>query len=199
VLGCFAAVFLVALVRHASSLGYVSGRHTLPLVLISAPWAAAGTFVCLRGLGVKLPWGPGTARAACVLATALVATVLVVYQLRPGHPTRRGHWAAGQWLAAHLGPSEAVLDTRGWARFIARAPGYDYWHVRQALTDAHLTYVVVGHDELESKSPRSRTLNALLAYAATPVQDFPVFVGEKSVGVRLFRFHRPGSWEGLVP
>ena len=43
VIAVFAAVFLMALVRHSTSLGYVSGRHTLPLVMISVPWAAAGT------------------------------------------------------------------------------------------------------------------------------------------------------------
>lgn len=199
VLGVFAAIFLTALVRHSSTLGYVSGRHTLPLVAIAVPWAAAGTFVCLRGLALKLPWSLHTARAVGILATALVVTTLVAYQLRPSHPTRRGHWAAGQWLAKHLNSDEAVLDTRGWARFLSQSPGYDYWHVRQALTDSHLAYVVVGHEELGAKSERSRTLNALLAYAATPVQDFPAYNGPRDVGVRLYRFHRPESWEGLVP
>jgi hypothetical protein len=199
VLGVFTAVFLLALVRHTMALGYVSGRHTLPLVAIAVPWAAAGTFVCLRGLGVKLPWSPRTAWATGIVAGVLVVSILVVYQLRPGHPTRSGHRAAGRWLAAHRQPSEVVLDTRGWARFIARAPGYDYWHVRQALTDSHLAYVVVGHEELEARTSRARTLHALLAYAATPVQDFPAFVGERNVGVRLYRFHRPDSWEGLLP
>ena len=182
VLAVFAGVFVLALLRHTAALGYLSGRHLLPLVLISVPWAAAGTFVCLRGLGLKLPWSPRTAWATCILASGLVALTLVVYQLRPSHPTRWGHWASGRWLAEHAGPSDLVLDTRGWARFIANAPGYDYWHVRQALTDSHLAYVVVGHEELEAKSPRARTLTALLAYAATPVQDFPVFVSDRNVG-----------------
>jgi 4-amino-4-deoxy-L-arabinose transferase-like glycosyltransferase len=199
VLAVFAGIFLFILVRHTTALGYVSGRHTLPLTAIAVPWAAAGTFVCLRGLGVTLPWSRRTAWAAGMLGSVLVVSIMVVYQLRPGHPTRWGHWAAGQWLAAHLAPCEVVLDTRGWARFVAEAPGYDYWHVRQALTDSHLAYVVVGHEELEARSTRSRTLNALLAFAATPVQDFPAFVGERNVGVRLYRFHRPDSWEGLAP
>jgi len=199
VLAVFAGVFLLALLRHTSALGYLSGRHMLPPVLISVPWAAAGTFVCLRGLGVKLPWSPRAAWSTCILAMGLVAGTLVLYQLRPSHPTRWGHWAAGRWLAEHAGPSDVVLDTRGWARFVSTAPGYDYWHVRQALTDSHLTYVVVGHEELEAKSPRARTLGALLAYAATPVQDFPVFVSDRNVGARIYRFHRPGSWEGLIP
>ncbi len=119
VLATFAVVFVLALLRHTAALGYLSGRHTLPLVLISVPWAAAGTFVCLRGLGVKLPWSRRTAWASCMAASAVVMLVMVVYQLRPAHPTRMGHWAAGRWLAQHAGPSELVLDTRGWARFVS--------------------------------------------------------------------------------
>jgi 4-amino-4-deoxy-L-arabinose transferase-like glycosyltransferase len=198
VLAMFAAVFLIMLLRHVAALGYLSGRHTLPLVMISVPWAAAGTFVCLRGLAVKLPWSPRTAWISCVLSMGVVVVTLVVYQLRPGHSSRWGYWAAGRWLAEHATAGDVVLDTRGWARFISQTPGYDYWHVRQALTDARLSYVVVGHEELAALSPRARTLNALLAYAGTPVQDFPVFVGDKSVGVRIYRFHQPRSWEGLV-
>ena len=92
-----------------------------------------------------------------------------------------------------------MLDTRGWARFVSGQPGYDYWHVRQALTDSHLSYIVVGLDELEARSSRARTLRALLAYAATPLEDFPAFPGDRTPGVRLYRFHRPGTWEGLAP
>jgi len=198
VLGTFAGAFLIMLLRHVAALGYLSSRHTLPLVMISVPWAAAGTFVCLRGLAVTLPWNTRTAWITCVLSMGLVVTTLVVYQLRPGHSSRSGHWAAGRWLAEHATAGDVVLDTRGWARFVSQTPGYDYWHVRQALTDARLSYVVVGHEELAAPSPRARTLNAILAYAATPAQDFPVYVGGKSVGVRIYHFHQPSSWEGLV-
>jgi hypothetical protein len=198
VLATFAVTFLIMLLRHAAALGYLSSRHTLPLVLITVPWAAAGTFVCLRGLAVKLPWSRRTARFTCVLGVGLVVVTLVAYQIRPGHPSRWGYWAAGRWLAEHATAGDVVLDTRGWARFISQTPGYDYWHVRQALTDSRLSYVVVGHEELAAPSPRARTLSALLAFAATPVQDFPMFVGNKSVGVRIYRFRRPSSWEGLV-
>jgi 4-amino-4-deoxy-L-arabinose transferase-like glycosyltransferase len=199
VLGMFAGVFTLALARHATVLGYLSGRHVLPLVLISVPWAAAGTFICLRGLGVKLPWQPRTAWTTCAVMSGLVVLTMAAYQLRPSHPTRWGHWAAGRWLADHAAPGEPVLDTHGWARFVSNAPGYDYWHVRQALTDSRLSYVVVGHEELEAKSRRAKTLSALLTYAATPLADFPVYVNDRNVGAMIYGFHRPASWEGLKP
>jgi len=200
VLGVFALVHLAALVRHGSTLGYLSGRHVLPLIIASMPWAAAGTFVCLRGLGLKLRWPPRTKRAALVGAATLIVAVLSVYQLRTSHESRRGHWEAGRWLAQNAKPGERVLDTRGWARFVAdKLVGYDYWHVRQALSDRGLAFVVVGRDELEADSPRARTLSALLAHAATPVQDFPVRVGKRDVGARIYRVNQPISWEGFAP
>ena len=200
VLGAFAAVHLAALVRHGSTLGYLSGRHVLPLVIASMPWVAAGTFVCLRGLGLKLSWSPRAKRAALVGAVGIVVAILSAYQLRTSHESRRGHWEAGRWLAQNAKPGDRVLDTRGWARFVAdKLVGYDYWHVRQALSDQGLAFVVVGRDELEADSPRARTLSALLAHAATPVQEFPVGVGKRDVGVRIYRVNQPISWEGFAP
>jgi Dolichyl-phosphate-mannose-protein mannosyltransferase len=198
----FAAVYAIALVRHSALLGYLSGRHIMTIVYASVPWAAAGSFVCARGIVVKLRFGTRKARIAAILAGFVVVAASIVVQMQPNHLnhlSRWGHWAAGQWLAANADSSELVLDTRGWARFVSNHPGYDYWHVRQALTDSHLSYIVVGMDELEAKSSRAKTLNALLSYAATPLKDFPGFPGDRTTGVRLYRFQRPGSWEGLVP
>lgn len=199
VLATFVILFGSALTRHAAIAGYLSGRHTLPLVLVSTPWAAAGCYVCMRRLGELLPWSRQTARAVGLLGIGLVASILAAYQLRPPHPSRWGHWAAGRWLAEHRGPAETVLDTRGWARFVSESPGYDFWHVRQAFTDSRLSYVVVGHDELQADSPRARTLNAVLAHAASPLRDFPAFHDGMSVGVRIYRFHRPDHWQGIAP
>ncbi len=198
----FAAVYAVALVRHSVLLGYLSGRHIMALVYASIPWAAAGSFVCARGLSIKLSWSRQVCRRAAVAAACLAVAASIVVQMQPthlNHLSRSGHWAAGRWLADHADPRELVLDTRGWARFISGHPGYDYWHVRQALTDSHLSYIVVGVDELEARSARARTLNTLLSYSATPVMEFPTFPGDSTPAVRLYRFHRPRTWEGLIP
>ena len=141
-------------------------------------------------------------RRAAVLAGCLIVMASIVVQMQPSHLnhlSRSGHWAAGRWLAEHAEPSELVLDTRGWAKFVSGHPGYDYWHVRQALTDSHLAYIVVGVDELQARSTRARTLRACSAYSATPLVDFPAFPGDPAPGVRLYRFHRPRTWEGLIP
>jgi 4-amino-4-deoxy-L-arabinose transferase-like glycosyltransferase len=202
VLLVFTAVYGLALVRHSATLGYLSGRHVMALVVASAPWAAAGAYVCGRGIATKLRWTDRTIRWAGIAAMGVTVAASFVVQMRPNHLnhlSRWGHWAAGQWLAANARPDELILDTRGWARFISGRPGYDYWHVRQALTDSHLSYVLVGLDELDAPSPRAATLKALLAYAATPLLDFPADPGQLIPAVRLYRFRRPSTWEGMAP
>ena len=51
----YLALFTLVLVRHELRMGYLSDRHTLTLVTLSLPWAAAGTFVCARGLARQAP------------------------------------------------------------------------------------------------------------------------------------------------
>ena len=129
------AVFLLALVRHTASLGYLSGRHTLPLVLISVPWAAAGTFVCLRGLGAEAPLEPPRAPGP----TGIVAASVIVATLRGLPATARppeplgplGRRAAGSPSTA--GPRTScstpaagrVRLGRAGIRLLARPPGAD--------------------------------------------------------------------------
>ena len=195
----YLALFCAVLVRHVWKMGYLSGRHTLALVIVSVPWAAAGTTICACRLASVLRWSPRLARTVGIAVLTAAIGASTAFQLKPSHPTRWGHWAAGRWLASHTQAADAVLDSRGWAAFLSGRPSYDYWHVRQAFTDSRLAYVVVGADELEASSRRSTTLRAVLAYAAEPVAAFPETRGGAGVGVQVFRYHRPRSWEGLRP
>lgn len=200
-LGLFAGVYSVALVRHSTSLGYLSGRHILPLVVASIPWAAGGTYICWRRIGELLRLGPRAMTLGKIGAMAFALGLSIGVQLNPHHLhhlSRWGHWAAGRWLSTHAEPGEEVLDTRGWARFVSGLPGYDYWHVRQALTDSHLSYILVGLDELKARSARGETLRALLAYAGTQIEEFPASPVDPTPAVRIYRFRRPASWEGFA-
>lgn len=194
----YLALFSLVLVRHELRMGYLSGRHTLTLVVVSLPWAAAGVFICARGLALKLWLGRRARWGAAVALIAAAVITGVVFQTKPAHPSRWGHREAGLWLKYNAKPGQAVLDTRGWASFVCGLPGYDYWHVRQAFTDSKLSYIVVGADELNAPSQRAETLRAVLAYAATPSVSFPERQGGHQPGVLVYRFHRPESWEGLV-
>ncbi len=172
----FSAVYTIALVRHSSLLGYLSGRHIIALLYASLPWAAAGTFVCLRGIAVKLRMSPRQARFAGFGVGCMLVLGSVAVQMQPNHLnhlSRFGHWAAGKWLTETARPDELVLDTRGWARFVSGQPGYDYWHVRQALTDSHLSYIVVGLDELQARSPRRANVESSAGLRGDPGSRLP--------------------------
>ncbi len=195
----YLAAFSAIAIRHAATLGYLSSRHALSLVALSVPWAAAGTLAWVDGFPARRGLSPTQGRRlgyACMTALAVVA---VVAQLKAGHPSRWGYRAAGVWLAERADPAEAVLDTRGWASFIRGGPGYDYWHVRQALSDRKLKYVVVGRDELQAPSRRGATLRAMLAYAGHPAAEFPGRADGRGSGVLVYRFDPPRSWEGIRP
>ena len=199
-IAAYVLLFTALLLRHATLLGYLSGRHALTLVIASLPFAAAGALDVARRVRQRCGWDEATARRrGAMVLVALVLAGVASQQARPGHPSRWGHREAGRWLAAHAEADAAVLDTRGWAAFVSGRPSYDYWHVRQALSDARLAYVVVGADELSAPSRRAATLRALLAYAAEPAASFPGRRGGSGADVRVFRFHRPASWEGLRP
>ncbi len=198
VVGAYLMLFTLVLARHELRMGYLSDRHTLTLVILALPWAAAGVFVCARRLAAVLGLCRRPARLAGLLLFVLAFASGLHLQMKPAHASRWGHHAAGKWLVHNAEPGEAVLDTRGWATFVSGLPGYDYWHVKQAFTDSHLAYVVVGEDELNATSRRGETLRAVLAYAAKPVAAFPAKKGGHDVGVRVYRYTKPLSWEGVT-
>ena len=79
-------------------------------------------------------------------------------------------------------------------------PRYPFEFIQgDALTDARLAYIVVGTDELSAASRRAETLRAVLAYSSTAVAAFPDDQEGRGVGVQVYRFNRPDSWEGLSP
>ncbi len=195
----YLVVFSTIAIRHASTLGYLSGRHALSLIVVTIPWASAGFIAWASGFSARRGLSPAWGRRLAYAGLAGLVVVGVSAQVKAGHPSRWGYQAAGLWLADRAGPGEAVLDTRGWASFVRGIPGYDYWHVRQALSDRQLRYVVVGSDELAAPSRRAATLRAMLARAGKPVASFPGRRDGRGSGVEVYRFEAPDSWEGITP
>ncbi len=192
-------VFSLIAIRHASTLGYLSGRHALSLIVVTVPWASAGIWAWVSGFPARRGLGVEQGRRLGYAALTALALVGIVAQAKAGHPSRWGYRAAGLWLADKAKPGDAVLDTRGWASFVRGIPGYDYWHVRQALSDRNLRYIVVGSDELKAKSRRAATLRAMLARAGQPVASFSGRRDGRGSGVEVYRFEAPESWEGITP
>jgi len=196
----YAALFSAILIRHAMTFGYLSSRHTLTLVIVALPFASAGVMACVRAVRERRP-AMSSSRTLVLRSLAVIALLSVTLAVqfhRPPHQSRWGHGEAGKWLAAHADPGQKVLDTRGWAAFVSGRSAHDYWHVRQALLDPQLAFVVVGEDERSADSRRGETLRALLAYAAEPVAEFPERKGGQRVGVRVYRFHPPSDWRGIA-
>jgi len=195
----YAVIFAMIAIRHASTLGYLSGRHALSLIVVSVPFASAGTWAWISGFASRRGLSLATARRLGYASLTILAVAGITAQAKAGHPSRWGYQAAGIWLAEKAKPGDAVLDTRGWASFVRGIPGYDYWHVRQALSDRNLHYVVVGSDELKAKSRRAATLRAMLARAGQPVASFSGRRDGRGSGVEVYRFDAPESWEGITP
>jgi 4-amino-4-deoxy-L-arabinose transferase-like glycosyltransferase len=193
----FAVLFLVLLVRHVLLLGYLSQRHVIPLALACLPWSAASAFAIASAVAARWSWKPEARARRRLIAAGLIAVVgLAVQSVRPEHPTRWGQGAAGAWLAANRARGEAILDTKGWALFLTRMPGYDAWHVPQALTDSRLAYVVVGRDELNAGSPRAQALRQILSASGDPVASFSESPTGSEPEIQVFRYRRPEPDKG---
>ncbi|WP_152053254.1 ArnT family glycosyltransferase [Tautonia marina] len=197
-LGLLAVGFLVILIRHTMTTGYLSDRHCALFVVAVLPWSAFGLLDLARRWADRRALAPARRQRLARLALALLLVGVVALQLKPGHASRWGYQQAGQWLAQRAGPGDAVLDTRGWAAFVSDLRSYGPWHIRQALTDEKLAYIVISDDELTAESRRAETLAALLDYAAVPVAAFPERQGGDTIGVHVYRFAQPESWEGIL-
>ena len=147
------------LVRHAVTLGYLSGRHTLTAGRASrSPGRRPGSSsVGRRVSSARLGWRPRTARASAMRSSSLIVAGQSPSSQAAQPRSRWGHsrGRAAGWSTTPR-PADAVLDTRGWAAFVSGRPSYDYWHVRQAFTDSHLAYVVVGDRRAEGREPAGR-------------------------------------------
>ena len=69
----------------------------MALVVASIPWAGAGTFVCCRGIALKLlrldgRWGHRAQIAA--MGLAIVGSLLV--QMKPNHLNHLSRWGTGR-------------------------------------------------------------------------------------------------------
>ncbi len=181
-------IFAALLVRHLSTLGYLSVRHVLAPVVLGLPWAGwrlARLFARLEGwLRLSRQLRPVT----CATAIAVMVALGVTAQAKPSHPTRYGHWSAGRWLATHTQHDDAILDTRGWAAFLADRPTYGPWHFQQAADDPRLAFVVVEQNELASGSERSQRLHAWLDGRTSLAAAFPDHPGGSPMHVLVYRW-----------
>jgi hypothetical protein len=139
------------LVYLAARVGYVSERHTVLLVLVGCLFAGAALEPVAAGLAALPKVGRLWAGryAAVGLLAMLVATALPA-TLKPLHPNREGHKHAGRWLAAHLQPTDCLIDPFEWAQWYAWRSLY---FVPEDPPNATVIYSVV---ENNPATPHSR-------------------------------------------
>jgi hypothetical protein len=197
-IGVYVILFVAVVVRHATSFGYLSSRHALTLVVATVPCVGAGLYTWATGFPARRGLNPLQAKRLATLGLCGLIALGTGAQVKGQHHSRSGHMDAGEWLRDHASATDAVLDTRGWASFVRDGKSYDYWHVRQALNDSSLHFIVVGTDELKADSPRASTLRALLAYAGSTAAEFPDRPGSKHIAVKIYEYHQPISWKGMT-
>ena len=199
--------FALVLLQFARGSGYIATRHTLTMVALLVFFSASAGLVLFDGLVQRFAGrrsrnetGPMPAvaseRGAILAFFLMAALVCLPRSLKPLHPGRIAHIAAGRWLAKNTPPSAVVLDTLGWASWRADRRAYGYTAARQAFEDPRLAYVVAVRKELTAPSARAETLRHLLQVASKPVAEFKGRQGKPHEDVLVFRWHPDRLGEG---
>ena len=113
----YGAAHLALLVGMAATSGYLSERHTLPVVFVGCLFAAAAVVPLGTWLAGRCRVRPRTATAA--LAATVFLTCLPA-ALRPRHDDRLGHLLAGKWLAEHAAAADTIVDPFDWGAVLRR-------------------------------------------------------------------------------
>jgi 4-amino-4-deoxy-L-arabinose transferase-like glycosyltransferase len=137
-----AALHGAILWRVAVMKGYVSDRHTMPIVLIACLWIGAllaefGRRLCTLNL---LKWSGG--HGATIALTAVLLAWGLPSSLKPMHANRAGHHAAGRWLARNLSPDDEVIDPYCWAHFYSGSVFLEGRYIALPI-EKHTRYVVL--------------------------------------------------------
>ena len=130
VLVCLALIVLLE--RVAVTLGYLSDRHMLLIILGGSYWATAALFKMGCSLQAGGQWLtkhlPSTRRwqlASSARGSVVIGTVLLLIligsmlpkTLEPLHLNRKGFRHAGVWLAEQSAPWDEVIDPYCWSHY----------------------------------------------------------------------------------
>ena len=172
----FCALLFAAILFHTVREGYLAARHLLPFTVAAAACMGFGTQVVgdrlsrvLRRAEVRRTFVPH----AAIVLTVFVASLSMLYGVRPLHPSRAGHRSAATWLARNARRGDRVVDTQGWTGLYSGLATVPYEKSRSELLHPNLRYLVIEDRELSFDSRRSRTIQRLLDQAGTQVASFP--------------------------
>ena len=102
----------------ARSAGYLSERHTLPVVLMGTFFAA----YAMQELPRRMRGLPGVGPVLDHPATKWVTLLAILLSCLPAtlkslHENRHGHRLIGAYLREHAGPEDAIIDPYNWAQY----------------------------------------------------------------------------------
>jgi hypothetical protein len=183
-LSSFIVTFLMVLFIAVLMLGYVTSRHFLLPVMALLPAAGLGLVVVAERIQRRFAMpevGPIVRRLAAVVAVGCLLTTLL-----PPHHTHAAHRSAADWLRSQADASALVLDQYGWTALSSGRSTYRFDEAETALTDAQLRYVVVERIDLEARSPRGKSLRAVLGSADRAHLLFADVRGRSAHDVLLF-------------
>lgn len=116
----FGVLFLTLLIGLHLSVGYVSRRHWLPVVIFLLPFAGRGLWTLGRMLDARFPAFAARPWAGPAVVGLIVAGFLVEMATNPADPVKLARREAASWLRAHAGGG-AVAAQRARDAFYAGA------------------------------------------------------------------------------
>jgi hypothetical protein len=144
--------------RVAASLGYLSERHLILILLCGCFWAAAFLQEMAQGLVRVAMWFldliPRKSRlhgfpkdrvyqvGSILVMLALIAPLLP-RTLEPLHVNRRGFRQAGLWLAQHAAPWDPITDPYCWSHYYAGKVFLEGLSINPPLGVLPIRYVVL--------------------------------------------------------
>jgi hypothetical protein len=186
---------VAALWRLYETGGYCTPRHTLILVLLLFPAAAAGiagtiaaieAFVSRRSAAAV---GRVLRPVAWVVVLGGLVTVYAPRTLAPLNQGLGGYRAAGLWLRSRVAGDARVVDLTGWSLFYGGLQGYTFANLIQAPEDPAVRWVVARESHLRGPWNYCDQLRALVGNAA-PVVVFRGANPRHTVKVLVFDLQR---------
>jgi hypothetical protein len=165
-----AGLNLLLLVVFATKIGYVSERHTLPIIAVLSPFAAIGIHSWLTAISRFIPF-VHPHRDRWIVLVAMLA-VCLPSALKPLHSNRVGLKKAGEFLSDVYTPGDTIVDPFSWSEFYA---GVSVTHVPVDSESSKTLYVVMPGPGDPSKHDRlpKMTLAKKIAASGTIVFAYP--------------------------
>ena len=119
-IGAIVAGYAVVLLLLAANVGYVSGRHALPALILTLGYVASGALPLGRWAGRS--FGPGIGRGVLAALLLLITAIGLGKALPPDRSDSRAERAAAEWLASQHEPVRGLAARKRRIAYYAGSP-----------------------------------------------------------------------------